>query len=201
MPVSWTSNRKRHVRPPAGRLADPSRATPPWRGELEPVADQVDQHLAQPGRVALDHQRGACRASSSRSSSPRSAACGAISERTCSSTSRRREVDPLQLELAGLDPREVEDVVDDARAGAGRRCGSCRRSAAAAAVSCSAASRSAMPSTPVIGVRISWLIAARNSDLAWLARSPPRPACAIPRPAARAGREHRPGPRDRASPR
>ena len=32
-------------------------------------------------------------------------------------------------------------------------------------------STSSMPVTPIIGVRISWLIAARNVDLAWLASS------------------------------
>ena len=33
------------------------------------------------------------------------------------------------------------------------------------------ASTSSMPVTPIIGVRISWLMAARNVDFAWLARS------------------------------
>ena len=70
----------------------------------------------------------------------------------------------VELELARLDLREVQDVVDDAE----------QRVAGATAVwtysrwtalSAVPASSSSMPITPFSGVRISWLMLARNSDL------------------------------------
>jgi hypothetical protein len=58
------------------------------------------------------------------------------------------EVLGVQVELAGLDLGEVEDVVDDGEQGVRRGLDS----------------SSVMPITPLIGVRISWLMLATNSD-------------------------------------
>ena len=74
------------------------------------------------------------------------------------------EVVMVELELAGLDLREVEDVVDDVEqrlAGVGARSARTRAAAGARSVP---SSSSVMPITPFIGVRISWLMLARNSD-------------------------------------
>ena len=65
--------------------------------------------------------------------------------------------------LPGLDLGEVEDVVDDASAATRRRgCTRRRRSSRCSAVSAVSSSSSVMPSTPFIGVRISWLMLAGN---------------------------------------
>ncbi len=73
------------------------------------------------------------------------------------------EVVMIELELAGLDLREVEDVVDDVQqrlAGVRRR----QRVLALARRQVRLSSSSVIPITPLSGVRISWLMLARNSD-------------------------------------
>ena len=83
----------------------------------------------------------------------------------------QRECGVLQLQPAGLDLGEVEQVVDDAQQRLrGIRAWS-RRSGAAVSSSPWCSSTSIMPSTPFIGVRISWLMVARKVDLAWVAAS------------------------------
>ena len=94
-------------------------ATLPLDGELEPVADQVDQDLAQPGRVATDHERGPGflldhQLQSTLARLRRQQGADLLQTR------RQREIDPLELEPAGLELRDVQDVVDDAPAAAGR---------------------------------------------------------------------------------
>ena len=83
---------------------------------------------------------------------------------------RQHEWPLLQVDLAGLDLREVEDVVDDREqrvAGGLDRVGVVALLVGRAGVSMS---RSLIPMIAFIGVRISWLIAARNVLLAWSAR-------------------------------
>ncbi len=75
-------------------------------------------------------------------------------------------LDVLEIELAGLDLREVENVVDDReqRAGAvANRLGVVALGWRRSRVS---SNSSVMPITPFIGVRISWLMLARNSPFA-----------------------------------
>jgi hypothetical protein len=67
----------------------------------------------------------------------------------------------LELQLAGLDLREVEDVVDDRRA-ATRRSADRLGELALLGSSGVSSSRPVMPITPFIGVRISWLMLARK---------------------------------------
>ena len=80
-----------------------------------------------------------------------------------SATSVRLDVHP-----AGLDLGQVEDVVDQRRAGRSRRCGWCGRTRSASrsgSRSGLSASSRASSSSEFSGVRSSWLMLARNSDL------------------------------------
>ena len=81
-----------------------------------------------------------------------------------STSSRTSKTSPVELELAGLDLREVQDVLDDAPA-ARRPMRGPRRAYSRCSPSRSvSSSRPVMPITPFIGVRISWLMFATNSD-------------------------------------
>ena len=80
-----------------------------------------------------------------------------------------RERNRLELELARLDLREVEDVVEDREQRLGRRLAPSSRQSRCSAVSSVSSASSVMPMMPFIGVRISWLMLARNSLLARLA--------------------------------
>ena len=76
--------------------------------------------------------------------------------------------DALELDLAGLDLRKVQDVVDDRREPPPN---ANRFRSGAAAGERGLLQQLVMPMTPFIGVRISWLMRARKSLLALLARS------------------------------
>ena len=104
---------------------------------------------------------------------------------TPSTSADEVELDRLAVHLVGLDLREVEDVVDDREQVVGR--GPRDRAPARASSSSRSESRmrSRLPMTPFIGVRISWLIVARNSDLTTDARSAASRASASRRSAAR----------------
>ena len=83
----------------------------------------------------------------------------------------------LELDPAGLDLREVEDVLDDPQqrvAPSSRRVDHVVPGRASSRVW---RSTSIMPITPFIGVRISWLMVATKADLARLASSAPSRAC------------------------
>ena len=77
----------------------------------------------------------------------------------------------LEVELAGLDLREVEDVVDDRQQRVAARADGLGEVALLARSSRVSSSRPVMPMTPFIGVRISWLMVARNALLACVAAS------------------------------
>ena len=81
------------------------------------------------------------------------------------------EVDRLQFELARFDLGEVQNVVDDASAAQSAEASTVVRYSRCSGVSSVSSSSSVMPMTPFIGVRISWLMLARNSLLARLADS------------------------------
>jgi hypothetical protein len=132
-------------------------------GELDRVADEVDQHLPDAMRVA-DQVVGERRRHGAGELEP--LVHGARREEVGHLLQLLAEVErhPLDDHLARLDLREVEDVVDDRQEAVCRgldrgdevRCSSS---------SCDSARRSAMPMTPFIGVRISCDMLARNSDL------------------------------------
>src|SRR5581483_8797806 len=91
-------------------------------------------------------------------------------ERLHDSIQRRCQIDfdRRDQQFAGFDLREVKDIVDDAEQ---RICGAfteLRYSFCSRVNSVSSAS-SVMPMMPFMGVRISWLMLARNSLLARLA--------------------------------
>ena len=77
----------------------------------------------------------------------------------------------VQVELAGLDLREVEDVVEQAAAARRPTTSPCPGSRAAPRLRSVSRASSVMPMMPFIGVRISWLMLARNSLLSRLAAS------------------------------
>ena len=112
MPVSRTASTQRAVRrrAPARRRSTHDLAA---LGELHGVAEQVDQHLAQPGDVADDAPAARRRRAGTARSRPLAPACAATRSSEPSTQSRTENGSVLELELAGLDLGEVEDVVDD----------------------------------------------------------------------------------------
>ena len=81
------------------------------------------------------------------------------------------EVELLQLQPSRLDLGEVEDVVDDVEQRLGRDADGLGVALLLGRERRSCSSSWVMPTTPFIGVRISWLMLARNCDLARLASS------------------------------
>ena len=166
MPVSVTSNRSC---PPSSSSAATRTATSPGLGELDGVSGKIDQHLPQAHRIAAHAGR--------HGGFDRALELQALRERA-----RREDLDGLldgvaqaefdafELELARLDLGEVQNVVDDLQQRFGRA-GNRFRKMPLARSSSVACRSSDMPMTPFIGVRISWLMRARNSLLALLARS------------------------------
>ena len=161
-----------------------STTTSPALGELDGVADQIDQHLPQPARIA-DQRVGHVGRIWHASSSPFSSARGASRRRhprpcRAARTAPRRaracrasifEKSRMSLSMASSASADSFDGADVLALL--RRRAACR------------SARSVMPMTAFIGVRISWLMFARNSPLA---PRPPPPAGARPRapgPAAR----------------
>ena len=117
MPVSRTLEAQRHDRRVVcASTADRDHDLAPL-GELDRVADQVDQHLrSRTGSPTTRRARPAARRRAARA--PCSWARTAEQRDDVVHDSRARSNgDRLDLELAGLDLREVEDVVDDRRAG------------------------------------------------------------------------------------
>ena len=99
-------------------------------GELDRVAEQVDQDLAQPGHVADDHF-GCLRGDQVGQLQPLLGSPGGQQvERALDALAQVKRL-MLEFQLVGLDLREIEDVVDD-RQQAIRRCrGRSRRNRAA----------------------------------------------------------------------
>jgi hypothetical protein len=176
MPVSRTSNRKRARPSPSGRL-ETATATPPSWVNLSPLPTRLSStclsRVGSPLTIG-----GECSSSSKASPSPRSRACGSVSWRTRSRTSgTEKSIRSSSSPPASTREKSRMSLMTASRWRPESRIASTwRRSLSGRSA---AASRSAMPSTPVSGVRISWLIAARNSALARAASSP---AAGPPRP-------------------
>ena len=88
-------------------------------GELDRVADQIEQHLAQPGRVPAQ-LAGEGRIDVGAEIQTAIAGARLQREKHLVDGLAQGEVDGLDAELARLDLREIEDVVDDAEQGIGR---------------------------------------------------------------------------------
>ena len=114
-------------RPASGR--PPSTRRPRPLGELDGVRQQIEDDLAQPAGIP-----GERRAASDRARRRAGGACSDAfgarrrSRPRCTARARR---DRFELDPAGLDLREVEDVVDDRRAAIPPTSGSSRRNRAA----------------------------------------------------------------------
>ena len=109
MPVSRTRKR---ISLPRRRPGSTMMATPPRFGELDRVAGEIEQHLAQPRGIA-DH---ACAAGRRRRRSaisrPLACARGASSSTVSSTSAAQIERPRLEVEPAGLDLGEIEDLLD-----------------------------------------------------------------------------------------
>ena len=149
-------------------------------GELDRVADQVGEDLAQRGRGSPRSAAARrCRRRDAQLEALRRGARGEQLDRAFDHACRSVEVDLLEGQLAGLDLGEVEDVVDDGEQRLGAAGDGLREVRAASASSPVSSSRSVMPMTPFIGVRISWLMLARNSDFSRADSSAASRACLI----------------------
>ena len=138
------------------------------RGELDAVADEVEQDLPEPAGSPSAGLHVAADDGGEVSFFPRLGGRRARARLH----EARTEFSRRDGQLAGLDLGEVEHVVDE-RSSIGAFDGSvahsrCRGSSRVCA------SSSTMPIMPLNGVRISWLMLARNSLLAALARWPGR---------------------------
>ena len=118
MPVSRTAKRRPTSSLGRGRRRRPPRCTTtsPSFGELDGVADQVEQHLPQPAGVA-DQGVGHVRLHVADQFQPLLVGAHGQGAQGVADRRPQREVGRVQLQLAGLDLGEVEQVVDDARAG------------------------------------------------------------------------------------
>ncbi len=139
------------------------------RGEFHRIADEIEQHLPQPCRIADDPRRDIRANETCDVETPRMRTRREDFDRPFD---QQGEIERRfgQRNLAGLKFRKVEDFIDEAgeafagvadRLDIGALLGS----------SVVAASRSASPRMPLSGVRISWLMVARSRDLASFAAS------------------------------
>ena len=139
-------------------------------GELDRVADEIHEDLTQPTRIAKQGRR---HGFGNVVDELQSLVVGPQRQRLEHVRDQidRRELDVLDCELARLDLREVQHIVDDRQQRTPRR--QDEREILALLGESSSVSRtsSVMPSMPFSGVRISWLMLARNSLLAPLAAS------------------------------
>ena len=99
--------------PPLGLDADDDLAP---LGELDGVADEVDDHLAEPGGVAHQEVRDLGRDVAGQLEPLLVRPDPERLERVAQAVAQA-ELDPVELLLAGLDLGEVEDVVDDRQEG------------------------------------------------------------------------------------
>ena len=166
MPVSMTSKRSK---PSSPADLDPHDDLAGVR-ELDGVADQVDQDLAQPHRIAAHR----CRARRDRCRRPAPAPWHGRAPRRSRWPAPTVSRKPNSMRSSSSLPASTFEksrmslmICSSASAECEMVCDRCR----CRGVSSVACSSSDMPMTPFIGVRISWLMRARNSLLALLARS------------------------------
>ena len=122
MPVSVTAKCSVVLPVVVRRPRGPATSDVAALGELDRVADQVRQDLPQPRRVADERRRARPASMSQMQLEPlliaRASASGLSVSRDQSADENG---DGLELELARLDLREVEDVVEDRQQRVGRR--------------------------------------------------------------------------------
>ena len=106
--------------PLAGRARVDVHHDLPVLGELDGVREQVEEHLPQPGRVALDPRRHAVLDQAAKLDLLLGGDGGDHVER-CLHTLAQVQRRPLELELAGFYLRVVEDVVDHVEQGVSAR--------------------------------------------------------------------------------
>src|ERR1700722_11548780 len=97
-----------------GVIADESRAQVDLtvRGELDRIAEEVEKNLPQPTRITFQ-RGGQCRVDVTRELQVALLSTGGEQQSGFLDNGAKVECHGLHVELAGLDLREVEDVVDD----------------------------------------------------------------------------------------
>ena len=175
MPVSRTEKCKRSA---AFRRALHRHGDLAAVGELDGISDQIDQDLPQPSRIA-PHQGGHAGLPTSEARLRPLVSAETLRPFKMSRTASRKSNDRWisKLQLAGFDLGDVENIVDDGEQRLRRAAapGSDIRAVRGRARVSSRTSVS--PMMPFMGVRISWLMLARNSLLARLADSAASLAC------------------------
>ena len=139
-------------------------------GELDRIADEVDDDLPEAMRVAdqgVGHHR-----------IDLAAELEVLCLRALGNavdgkldTPPDAEGDLFEIDLAGLDSREIQNIVDDPPSKASEALRARPRYSRCSAESCESRTRSVMPMMAFIGVRISWLMLARNAFFVRLAAS------------------------------
>ena len=165
MPVSLTGDVQRRAGRRPTRSASVTRTTTsPFVGELDGVADDVEQHLAQAAGVADEQARHVARR------------CRTASSRPFSAARRRQQPRRVADHLAHVERRRVRaraacasifeksrTSLTTARSDFARGLARSRGSRAVAACSRVSSASDVMPRIALSGVRISWLMLARNA--------------------------------------
>ena len=135
----------------------------PLRGEFDRVAGKIDQDLTEPSRIAnqvIGH------VGVDAKDELEALGMGPQREKAQRIFQKAPQIERfrIKLDLAGVDPREVEQVLDQNQEGIGRGPDNLEVLALDRAQGVSSVS-AVSPMIAFIGVRISWLTLARNSPL------------------------------------
>ena len=162
-------------RPSPAPVPEPAAATSPASVNLTALPTRLNSTCRSRVGSPTTRARQVGRRARRRARCPSAPAPSRSSSTTFARDLGRVEGGRLELDRARLEPRIVENVVDDRQQPLRRVARDAEIARRSRRRSPRCRSSSSMPSTPFIGVRISWLIAARNSDLACARRLGARP--------------------------
>ena len=139
-------------------------------GELQRVAEEVDDDLREAAAIA-DDPLGHVAVDVADQLDPFLVRARRHGPQDLAERFVQIELDRIEIDLAGLDLGEIEDVVDQREQRVARCLSRCSRNSRCSGDSGVSSASSVMPMMPFIGVRISWLMCARKSLFARFARS------------------------------